>query len=323
MSDESDTEALHIRIGGRQFAFTARNPLKALFGDALELLGRLPLITLHSRYVAPRSLHLETVRVGLPTVTPALAGLRVGFITDVHHEPGRPIALLERAVRLLREESPDLILLGGDYVNSVARDFDRPLAILAKLRAPLGVYGVLGNHDYWAGGDYLAARLASIGVTILRNEARHLRAPGGAYFWLVGVDSAVRRHDDLEGALAPIPADDFRLLLAHEPEVADMVTRRGLRVDLQLSGHSHGGQVVLPRIGAPMLPRLGRRYIRGLYTTPPIYTSRGLGAVPPYVRLNSAPEVTVITLAQPENLPLGRSEAIPAYAVTEVQASEA
>ena len=321
MSDESATEALHIRIGGRHFAMTGRNPLKALFGASLELLGRLPLITLHSRHIAPRSLHLETVRVGLPTVTPALAGLRVGFITDIHHEPGRPLALLERAVRLLREESPDLILLGGDYVNSRARDFDRPLAILAKLRAPLGVYGVLGNHDYWAGGDYLAARLANVGVTMLRNEARRLRAPGGADFWLVGVDSAVRRHDDLEGALQGIPATDFRLLLAHEPEVADMVTRRGLRVDLQLSGHSHGGQVVLPRIGAPMLPRLGRRYIRGLYTAPPIYTSRGLGAVPPYLRYNSPPEVTVITLAQPENLPLGRSEAIPAYAVTETQAN--
>jgi predicted MPP superfamily phosphohydrolase len=317
VSDESATEALHIRVGGRQFAVTARNPLKVLFGDVLELLGRLPLITLHSRHIAPRGLRLETVRVGLPTVTPGLAGLRVGFITDIHHEPGRPIALLERAIRLLREESPDLILLGGDYVNSVARDFDRPRALLAKLRAPLGVYGVLGNHDYWAGGDYLAARLAGIGVTMLRNESRHLRAPGGAGFWLVGVDSAVRRHDDLEGALAPIPADEFRLLLAHEPEVADMVTRRRLRVDLQLSGHSHGGQVVLPRIGAPMLPRLGRRYIRGLHTAPPIYTSRGLGAVPPYLRFNSPPEVTIITLARPENPPLGRGEAPPAYTATE------
>jgi len=314
VSDESAREALHITIGGRQIAITARNPLKALFGEALHLLGRLPLITLHSRYIAPRSLHLETVRVGLPTVMPELAGLRVGFITDIHHEPGRPIALLERAIRLLREESPDLILLGGDYVNSVARDFDRPLALLARLRAPLGVYGVLGNHDYWAGGDYLASRLASIGVTMLRNEARRLRAPGGGHFWLVGVDSAVRRHDDLEGALVPIPADDFRLLLAHEPEVADMVMRRGLRVDLQLSGHSHGGQVVLPRIGAPMLPRLGRRYIRGLYTTPPIYTSRGLGAVPPYLRFNSPPEVTVITLARPKGRPEERGAALPANA---------
>ena len=321
MSDESATEALHIRIGGRHFAVTGRNPLKALFGDAMALLGHLPLITLHSRYIAPCSLHLETVRVGLPTVTPALAGLRVGFITDIHHEPGRPIALLERAVRLLREETPDLILLGGDYVNTWARGFDRPLALLAKLRAPLGVYGVLGNHDYWAGGDFLAARLASIGVTMLRNEARRLRAPGGGHFWIVGVDSAVRRHDDLEGALQNIPAADFRLLLAHEPEVADMVMRRGLRVDLQLSGHSHGGQVVLPWIGAPMLPRLGRRYIRGLYTAPPIYTSRGLGAVPPYLRFNSPPEVTVITLARPEKLPLGGSEAIPAYAVTEISAT--
>lgn len=320
VSDEAATEALHLRIGGRHLAFTSRNPLKTLFGAALHLLGRLPLITLHSRYLAPRGLHLEPVPVALPGVTPGLVGLRIGFITDIHHEPGRPLALLARGVRLLEEAQPDLILLGGDYVNSTARDFDRPLALLARLHAPLGVYGVLGNHDYWAGGDYLAARLAGVGVTMLRNEARRLRAPGGDPFWLVGVDSAVRRHDDREGALAPVPADTFRLLLVHEPDVADMVTRRGLRVDLQLSGHSHGGQVVLPWIGAPLLPRLGRRYIRGLYTTPPIYTSRGLGTVPPYLRFNSPPEVTLLTLTRPEDMPLGRSEAIPARTITETQA---
>lgn len=303
MSDESATEALHIRIGGRNFAFTSHHPFKALFGRALHFFGRLPLITLHSRYLAPRGLQLERVRVALSTVTPGLTGLRIGLLTDIHHEPDRPIALLARAVRLLHEAQPDLILLGGDYVNSMARDFARPLALLAQLRAPLGVYGVLGNHDYWAGGDYLAARLASIGVTMLRNESRRLHAPGGDPFWLVGADSAVRRHDDLEGALAPVPADEFRLLLAHEPEVADMVTRRNLRVDLQLSGHSHGGQVVLPHIGAPLLPRLGRRYIRGLHTEPQIYTSRGLGTVPPYLRFNSPPEVTLLTLACPEELP--------------------
>jgi predicted MPP superfamily phosphohydrolase len=197
------------------------------------------------------------VPVPLARVTPDLAGLRIGLITDIHHEPHRPVALLARAVALLNAAAPDVILLGGDYVNSTARDFDRPLALIARLRAPLGVYGVLGNHDYWAGGDYLAARLAGVGVTILRNEARRLRAPGGGVWWLVGADSTVRGHDDLDAAFAPVPPGEFRLLLAHEPEVADGVARRGLVADLQLSGHSHGGQVVLPFVGAPLLPAPG------------------------------------------------------------------
>jgi predicted MPP superfamily phosphohydrolase len=296
VSDEAAAEALHIRIGGVHLSFSSRNPLKIVTGEIFQLIGNFPLIKLHARYIAPRHLRLEEVHVPLPCLPAGLAGLRVGFLTDLHHEPHRPVTLLARAVALLNAAAPDVILLGGDYVNSTAEDFDRPLALLARLRAPLGVYGILGNHDYWAGADYLAARLANAGITMLRNEARCVRAPGGAPCWIVGVDSTVRRHDDLEGALACVPRDGFRLLLAHEPDVADIVGARKLRADLQLSGHSHGGQVVLPGIGAPLLPRLGRRYIRGLHLDPPIYTSRGIGTVPPYLRLNSPPEVTVLTL---------------------------
>ena len=97
-----------------------------------------------------------------------------------------------------------------------------------------------------------------------------------------------------------MPADEFRLLLAHEPDIGDELG--GQRVGLQLSGHSHGGQVVLPGVGAPLLPPLGRRYLRGLCQAPthPVYTSRGLGGVPPYLRLNCPPEVAVLTLTTGE-----------------------
>lgn len=307
MSDEAATEALHIRVGGMHFSFSSRNPLKAVLGRAFDLLGRLPPITFHGEHIAPRSLSLEEVPVALARVTPALVGLRIGLITDIHHEPHRPTAMLARAVALLNDARPDVILLGGDYVNSTARDFDHALALLAQLRAPLGVYGVLGNHDYWAGADYLSALLTRAGVTILRNEARALRAPGGGEWWLVGVDSTVRGHDDLDAAFAAVPPDAFRILLAHEPEVADGVVARDLMFDLQLAGHSHGGQIVLPLVGAPMLPRLGRRYIRGLHSSPTVYTSRGLGTVPPYLRYNSDPEVAVLTLTHPICGPPGES----------------
>ena len=165
--------------------------------------------------------------------------------------------------------------------------------------APLGVLGVLGNHDYWAGGDYVAARLAGVGITVLRNRAVRLAAPGGAHFWVAGLDSSARRHDDSTKRspvclpLAP------RVLLAHEPEAADEVLARGLHVDLQLSGHSHGGQVVLPGLGAPLLPLLGRRYVSGLHCHPAVYTGRGVGGVPPYIRFNCPPEAAVLMLAQP------------------------
>ena len=300
MTEETATEGLYVRVAGRQMMLAPSNPLKATFGMGMYRLGRLPGAKLYARYVAPRRLHLDEVEIPLPTLPLGLDGLRIGFATDVHFEPDRPTALLERGVELLNAAAPDLMLLGGDYVNSSAKGFERPLALLGRLRAPLGVYAVLGNHDYWAGGDYIAARLASAGIRVLRNEAERMEAPDGRPWWLVGTDSASRGHADLEQAFACLPPRGFRLLLAHEPEVADLVAGRGLRADLQLSGHSHGGQIVLPKIGPPLLPRLGRRYVRGLHRQPTVYTGRGVGAVPPYFRVNCPPEVAVLTLRRAE-----------------------
>jgi predicted MPP superfamily phosphohydrolase len=298
VTEETATEGLYVRVAGRQMMLSPSNPLKTTFGMSMYRLGRLPGATLYARHIAPRRLQLSEVRVPLPLLPPGLEGLRVGFMTDIHFEPDRPTALLERGVALLNDAAPDLILLGGDYVNSSAEGFAQPQALLGRLRAPLGVYGVLGNHDYWAGGDYIAGRLSSVGIRMLRNEAERMTAPDGTPWWLVGTDSASRNHDDVGQAFACLPPRGFRLLLAHEPEVADRVAERGLHADLQLSGHSHGGQIVLPKFGPPLLPRLGRRYVRGLHREPSVYTSRGLGSVPPYFRLNCPAEVSVLTLTR-------------------------
>lgn len=270
------------------------NPAKAVF----NLLPYVPGFRWYAERVAPRHLRLEQVDVPLPALPAGLAGLRIGLLTDNHHDFGRPLALLAKGVDLLNDAAPDLIALGGDYVVEHAAGFDSCVAQLARLRAPLGVYAILGNHDYWAGADLIAAKLATAGPIVLRNEARRLVAPGGAPFWLVGLDDAARRRADLNRALAGVPEGEFRILLIHEPDMADRLN--GHRVDLQLSGHSHGGQIVLPFVGAPILPRLGRRYASGLYRAPThtVYTSRGLGGVPPYIRFNCPPEVAVLTLRQ-------------------------
>lgn len=303
MTEESATEGLYVRVAGRQMMLAPSNPLKTAFGVTMHRLGRLPGAVLYAQHLAPRHLHLAEVTVPLPNLPPSLDGLRVGFATDIHFEPDRPTALLERGVALLNDAAPDLILLGGDYVNSSAEGFERPLEQFGRLRAPLGVYAVLGNHDYWAGGDHIAARLASAGIRVLRNEHARMVAPDGTPWWLIGTDSASRGHADLDQAFACLPPRGFRLLLAHEPEVADLARERGHCADLQLSGHSHGGQIVLPKFGPPLLPRLGRRYVRGLHRQPTVYTSNGLGAVPPYFRLNCPPDVSVLTLTRGECAP--------------------
>lgn len=287
--DESSDEAIFFGKGQRRLP--GKHPGRA----ALRFIPYLPGFGVYSKHFAPRRLRLEQVTVDVPALPAGLEGLRIGFMTDTHHEPGRPQTLLKRAVELLNDARPDLICLGGDYVVSRAAEFSRAAALLARLSAPLGVFGVLGNHDYWAGADHIAAKVAASGVTILRNQARRVTTAAGADMWLIGLDDAARRRADLRLALAGAPETGFRLLLAHEPDIADNL---GARVDLQLSGHTHGGQVILPWIGAPLLPRLGLIYTSGLYRLPThaLYVGRGVGGVPPYIRLNCPPEVTVLTL---------------------------
>lgn len=293
-------EGLYLEIGKRSRLLPAGGLAKQALRILAHLFLLLPGTRLYAERFAPRHLRLERVEVPLPGLPDGLAGLRVGLLTDIHYDRGRPLALLERGVDLLNAAASDLILLGGDYVNSRAADFERCAVLLSRLRAPLGAYAILGNHDYWAGADLIAAKVAAAGPVVLRNESRRLVAPGGAPFWLVGLDDTVRRHDDLDAALVGVPEDAFCLLLAHEPDVADGPGGREGRIRLQLSGHTHGGQVILPLVGAPLLPRSGRRYISGLYRTATrtIYTSRGLGGVPPYIRLNCPPEVAVLTLVR-------------------------
>jgi hypothetical protein len=291
--DFDEGEALYFgerRLPGGQF--------KAVLGRLFRLISYLPGLRLYAEQLAPRWVRLERAAVPVPGLPAGLAGLRIGLLTDVHYDPRRPLAILERGVALLNAAAPDVIVLGGDYVDRRAIGFDRCAATLGRLRAPLGTYAILGNHDYWPGADLIAAKLAAAGPVVLRNRGCRLLAPGGTPFWLVGLDDAARGHDDLDVALAGVPEGDTRVLLAHEPDVADKVAARGLRFALQLSGHTHGGQVVLPIVGSPVLPRLGRRYVAGLYETPsgPVYTSRGIGSVPPYLRFRSPPEVAVLTL---------------------------
>jgi predicted MPP superfamily phosphohydrolase len=229
----------------------------------------------------------ETMNVsGLPS---ALAGLRIGLITDLHRSETVPHVLLARAVRLLMSEAPDLIVLGGDYVTWGDRHFVIPAAeALAPLSAPHGVYAVLGNHD---DDRDMPAALSATGVIVLR-DARTRLIIRGEILDLAGIRFWTRRVSDIAHVLRG--ASPNVILLAHNP--LRLVEAAALAVPLVLSGHTHGGQVVLPGIGAvaarefPVIAGRGRRESTG------IFVSRGVGTVYIPVRLNCPPEVAVLTL---------------------------
>jgi predicted MPP superfamily phosphohydrolase len=238
---------------------------------------------------------VERVTLAFPELPPGLDGLRVAQISDLHRSAVVGQGEIEHAVAMTNALAPELILLTGDYVTSGVR-YARPCAAaLARLRAPLGRYAVLGNHDYWSGARGVTRALRNAGIPVLRNRSCSVER-GGGRLWLVGLDDAYDRHHHIGAALEGVPEGAFKVALMHEPDIADEMAR--YPIPLQLSGHSHGGQVCLPGIGPLHLPYLGRRYPMGYYRIGDLqlYVSRGVGRVMPAVRFDCPPEITLITL---------------------------
>src|SRR5512143_2213013 len=189
--------------------------------------------------------HLELTRTTLPVsgLPSALAGLRIGFLTDFHRSQTVPHELIDRAVRMTLDERPDLIILGGDYVTWGDRRYVSPAAeALAPLSAPNGVFAILGNHD----DDHdMPAALTARGIAVLRDARTRLTIRGESLD-LAGIRYWTRRVVDIAHVLRGASPTVF--LLAHTP--MRLTEAVALAVPLMLSGHTHGGQIVLPGIGA-------------------------------------------------------------------------
>jgi predicted MPP superfamily phosphohydrolase len=253
-----------------------------------------------SLFVAPRRPRLERVTLPLTAAHAHLAGLRIGFITDTHIGPTFSPSDLERAAFLLADERPDLILMGGDFASESPRYSEQAAGAVAPLVdvAPLGAYAVLGNHDMECGAKKVTAALAARGIRVLRNEAVAIETGRGT-LWIAGIDEVTHFNHDAKSTFAQIPPGEAVISLWHEPDFAEQAAERGAFA--QLSGHTHGGQIRFPFIGPLVLPRFGRRFIRGVIPVEgmTLYVSRGAGVYRPPVRFRCPPEVTLVTLGAP------------------------
>lgn len=236
-------------------------------------------------------LALGVTRASLPVsgLPDALEGLRIGLLTDLHRSRAVSHEFASAAVRLLLDERPDLIVLGGDYVTWGDRAFVAPAAeALAPLAAPFGVFAVLGNHD----DDHdVPAALAARGFEVLKDARTRVTIRGEA-LQLAGIRYWTRRVDEIGRVVGTDAATT--VLLAHDPR--RLSEAAALDVPLVLSGHTHGGQIVLPLLGAPAghkFPVLAGAARRENTT---LFVSRGVGTVYLPVRLNCPPEVAVLTL---------------------------
>ena len=307
----------------------------------------------YAHEVEPSWLRINRRDIRIAGLPRALDGLTIAHMTDLHLNHWMTQERMSEVSRRANSLGADLIVITGDFVSRDMRPVDargNPIGdaytlaapglsqALSILRAPLGVWGVLGNHDHWTAdpemshtphaqpvaatsaastlpsGEYNVVRrlIREAGVRELDNKIAPIER-NGARLWLCGVDDLWAGEPDFPGVISQLEQqaspDEVAILLAHEPDYADIVAKTG-RISLQLSGHSHGGQVNIPFIGPPILPAMGRKYHTGLYQIPTsggspqsparnsmqVFTSRGVGIVGMRVRFNCPPESALLTL---------------------------
>jgi predicted MPP superfamily phosphohydrolase len=250
-----------------------------------------------ARHDAPYRPVLERIEVRVPSGLETPARLRIGFVADTHlGSVIRPVDV-DRALGLLLSTEPDLLLFGGDYVSESPRHINEAAAVLGTVanETRFGSLAVLGNHDYANGAARMTAALEKRGIRVLRNECARVGDNVGE-LWVAGIDDALLGSPAPERAFAGVPSRARALALWHEPDRAEQVVQHD--AFLQLSGHSHGGQVQLPIAGTVAAPPSGRRFVEGLNLAMgmPVYTTRGVGVYRPPVRFRCSPEVTLVIL---------------------------
>ncbi len=268
-----------------------RRFLKLIGAGALAFAAGYPVMV--ERYLVV----VSRFRIPVPRLPRVFSGFRVVHLSDIHYGALVPLGIVRWVVARANRIQRDAIVCTGDYVHGrdTTEQIDRVWPVLAGLAAPEGIYSILGNHDHWADTARSVYWLAASG-----QDLRHRAAPivrQGQRIWLVGAGDLWEDHVSLDELLSGVPEDECRIVLAHNPDTAD--SGFSARVDLMLSGHTHGGQVRLPWAGAPVLPVRNKTYSSGLVTSPRglrVFISRGIGWAVYPVRLNCLPEIAVLEL---------------------------
>ncbi len=271
---------------------TRRRFLKsALAAGALGLVASYPFAV--ERYV----ILANRYRIPVPNLPQAFSGFRIVHLTDLHYGFLVPLPLIRYVVARTNRMVRDAVFCTGDYVHerNATGQIDAVWPVLADLRAPSGVFSVLGNHDHWADTHRSRHWLRHTG-----QDLRHKAVPiekDGQRLWIAGAGDLWEDHLSLDTLMNPIPASDCRIVLAHNPDTAD--TAHTARIDLIISGHTHGGQVDIPFIGTPVLPVKNKTYSSGLKVSrrgTNVFISRGIGWTIIPVRFNCYPEIAILEL---------------------------
>jgi predicted MPP superfamily phosphohydrolase len=256
----------------------------------------------YDMFVERGSFSVETIQLTLKRLPKVFSGLRIAQISDIHMGGWMNPDRFQQVANIIKAESPDLLLITGDFL--IGHHFSAAekqaivdlIPILSSLAGSIPSFAVLGNHDYWTSSEAIRQMLFSCGITDLTNTVFTLTREKESLH-LCGVDDIWKGDVRLDHVISKLKDDSIAILMAHEPDFADTSAATG-KFDLQISGHTHGGQVNLPLLGPPVRPYLGQKYPMGLYKIGNMfqYTNRGVGMARLPIRLNCPPEITIFVL---------------------------
>ena len=266
----------------------------AVYGGAAALIGSYPIL------IERTIVQVNRYKIPLADLPTAFHGFTLAHLTDLHLGPLVSESFVKGIVQRTNELGTDVIVCTGDYVHerNTIDEIEKVWPILTKLAAKDGVYSVLGNHDHWADFDRTLYWLERTGQNI-RHGCKPIHK-GGERILIGGAEDYWEDELGIDRAFACSDEDECRVLLAHNPDTVD--TAFTTRLSLVVSGHTHGGQVVIPFFGPPVLPVKNKDYSSGLITTPKtqLFISRGIGWAIYPVRFNCYPEIAVLELANPK-----------------------
>ncbi|MBO0962642.1 metallophosphoesterase [Neobacillus sp. MM2021_6] len=280
---------------------TRRTFLKRSFGSFLAVLGLSSGGYLYAHRIEPSLLDISELDIKHHHIPKSFDGIKMVQFSDTHLGFQYNLGQFQKLAAKINDLQPDIIIFTGDLMDEPNKyaEMNKLVPILEKLHAPLGKYCIFGNHDHGGYGSEIYRNIMEItNFTVLLNESIPIQLKDGSSIYLVGIDDAMLGNPDLPLAIKRVPKNQFTLLLSHAPDLAE--TASHYPIHWQISGHSHGGQVKLPFIGALVTPPFAQKFPEGLYTlgdlTPlTLYVNRGIGTTRLPFRFMAKPELTIFT----------------------------
>ena len=253
--------------------------------------------------IEPHFLAIKEIELKNAGISKEFDGKKIVFISDIHHGPDFSVKRIKNLVKTVNKLEPDIILLGGDYVSN-AKYIEECFNELKELKAPLGKFGVLGNHDHWDDPVKTRECMKKSEIKIMDNCSEWI-VKNGSRIKIGGVGDLWTDNQDIDKTIIDVKKEDYVILMSHNPDYAEKIGESISKIDLMLSGHTHGGQITIFGLYAPILPSAyGQKYRSGIVykDDTAVIISKGVGSLSPALRFCCYPDILLLTLKCPESI---------------------